>query len=561
MSKPQRLELGFDFPLDSGSESVREARNWLDVLPEKANVLRDYQRDILARGAVAIRKHRRVLFQAPTGAGKTHIIAALVAAAVEFGLRVLILATRTRLVRQLHERLESFGISHGVIAAALPGLTCWSRRVQVASVDTLYRRCVVDAKMPLPYADVVVFDEAHLALGASRQKILNSYPNAWQFGFTATPAKTSGAALSDQFDAMILGPTVSELIEAGMLVRPRIFAKPIVTAKELKSIRKDSKTGDYATGELSELLSRPKLIGDVVQNWLRIANGKRTIVFACDKAHGAQLVTEFRQAGVAAEQLTDDDDDATREEAIARLESGVTKVLVNCFLLSYGIDIPNVECVVLARPTRSVVLYLQAIGRGMRPADGKDHVIIIDHGRVIENLGLPTYDRDWSLDSKSNVNVQAREKLAESRLSVDEKPRHCRECGCVWLVTEDGSNCPNCGWKPVPKAKPVFVTEADLEEINATPQEQTIAMETFYREACDWYANRWPDRWRIKESSGRFWAWAQTRTRFKRPEDERIPSRFWRIPPKPATPETSGWLKAQMIRWAKRREKESRAAA
>lgn len=561
MRESYQVGLGLDLSLGQQEIAGARAENWLDVLPEKANVLRDYQRDILARGAVAIRKHRRVLFQAPTGAGKTHIIAALVAAAVVFGFRVLILATRTRLVRQLHERLESFDIPHGVIAASLPGLSNFAQRVQVASVDTLYRRCIVDGKMPLPSADVVVFDEAHLALGASRQKILNSYPNAWQFGFTATPAKISGASLRDQFDALILGPTVSELIEAGMLVRPRIFAKPIVTAKELKAIRKDSKTGDYATGELSELLSRPKLIGDVVQNWLRIANGKRTIVFACDKAHGTQLVTEFRQAGVAAEQLTDDDDDATREEAIARLEGGATQVLVNCFLLSYGIDIPNVECVVLARPTRSVVLYLQAIGRGMRPADGKDHVIIIDHGRVIENLGLPTYDRDWSLDSKSNVNVQARKRLAESRLSVDEKPRHCRECGCVWLVTEDGSNCPNCGWKPVPKAKPVFVTEAELEEINATLQEQTIAMETFYREACDWYANRWPDRWRIKENSGRFWAWSQTRTRFKRPEDERIPSRFWRIPPKPATPETSGWLKAQMIRWAKRREKESRAAA
>src|SRR5690606_31052059 len=131
--------------------------------------------------------------------------------------------------------------------------------------------------------------------------------------------------------------------------------------------------------------------------------------------HGSQLVTEFRQAGVAAEQLTDDDDDATREEAIARLEGGATQVLVNCFLLSYGIDIPNVECVVLARPTRSVVLYLQAIGRGMRPADGKQFVTIIDHGRVVASLGLPTYDRDWSLDGSGNVNAQAREKLCESR--------------------------------------------------------------------------------------------------------------------------------------------------
>lgn len=489
----------------------------------------------------------------------THLIAALVAAALMGNLRILILATRTRLVRQLHERLDSFGIAHGVIAASLPGLTAWSKPVQVASVDTLYRRCVADAKMPLPPADVVIFDEAHLALGASRQAILNSYPSAWLFGFTATPAKTSGAALRDQFDELILGPTVGELIGAGMLVKPRIFAKPIVTAKELKAVGNDGKTGDYKTGRLSALMSRPKLVGDVVTNWLRIANGKRTLVFACDKAHGTQLVTEFRQAGVACEQLTDDDDDTTREEVIARLESGVTKVIVNCFLLSYGIDIPLVDCVVLARPTRSVVLYLQAVGRGMRTASGKDSVIVIDHGRVIENLGLPTYDRDWSLDA-ANVNTHAREKLSESRLAVDEKPRRCRECSCVWLTTEDGSNCPNCGWKPVPLAKPVQVTEADLAEIPALALDPA-GMETFYREACGWYANRWPDRWQAKPNSGRFWAWSQTRQKYKRPEDERIPSRYWQLIPFTPSVETSGWLKSQMIRWAKRRSKEAARAA
>src|SRR6185312_14574837 len=123
-----------------------------------------------------------------------------------------------------------------------------------------------------------------------------------------------------------------------------------------------------------------------------------------------------------------------------------------------------VDCIVLARPTRSVVLYLQAIGRGMRTSPGKGHVLVIDHGRVIENLGLPTYDREWSLTGE-NVNVQARENLAESRKTGDEKPRHCQECQCVWMVTEDGHSCPHCGWTPVPRANPVQVTEANLAEI------------------------------------------------------------------------------------------------
>lgn len=537
------------FPLESAPIPDSTQRDWLDALPPQADVLRTYQRELLAQLAIAIKSHRCALVQAPTGSGKTHVIATIVAAAMLAGLRVLVLATRTRLVRQLHERMEVFGLPHGVLAAAIPGLANWSRPVQIASVDTLYRRCLVDRKMPLPGADVVIFDEAHLALGASRQALLDSFPGAFIFGFTATPAKTSGAALSDRFETLILGPSVTDLIASKQLVKPRIFSKPVMSAKELNSVAKDSKTGDFATGELSAMMSRPKLVGDVVTNWLRIANGKRTLVFACDKGHGAQLVEQFRQAGVPAEQLTDNDDEDTREEAIGRLESGATHVLVNCFLLSYGIDIPAVECVVLARPTRSVVLYLQAIGRGMRPSPNKETMILIDHGRVVENLGMPTYDRDWSLDG-ANVNQQAREKLAESRQTADEKPRHCAECSLIWIVSEDGSNCPNCGWHPVAKTRPVQISEAELGEIPAMPID-TAGIEHFYREACGWYAQRWPDRWQAKEKSGRWWAWVQTRTKFKRPDDERMPSRFWEITHKPSSYETSGWLKSQMIRWAK----------
>jgi DNA repair protein RadD len=551
---------GFDLPLGQplNAGAGEFSPGWLETLPPAGDILRDYQRDLLARTAAAIREHRRVCVQAPTGAGKTTVFAVLVAAAVAAGMRVLVLATRTRLVRQIHDRLDSIDVRHGVIAASLRGLTSWSQPVQVASVDTLYRRCIADQKMPLPSADVVVFDEAHLALGASRQAILNSYPNAWQFGFTATPAKTSGASLRDQFDALIMGPAVSDLVASGMLVRPRIFNTPIVSAKDLKSVGTDGKTGDYRTGRLSELMSRPKLIGDVIENWLAIANGQRTLVFACDKAHGAELLMKFRQAGVAAEQLTDDDDDTTREEVIARLEAGVTTVVINCFLLSYGIDIPLVDCVVLARPTRSVVMYLQSIGRGMRPAPGKEYFTLIDHGRVIENLGRPLYDRDWSLDSSSNVNAQARERM--QRVSVDEKPRTCKECKCSWLTTEEGADCPNCGWKPTPAPKPVQVVDAQLVESKEAPVDRE-AMEKFYREACQWYANRWPDRWREKEKSGRWWAWSQTRTKFKRPDDERMPRGFWDASLRPTSLDTAGWLKSQMIRYAKGKAKESRAAA
>jgi superfamily II DNA or RNA helicase len=382
---------------------------------------------------------------------------------------------------------------------------------------------------------------------------MNSYPLAWHVGFTATPAKTSGVALDEQFDELVLGPSVNDLIGLRALCPIRIFAKPVMSKKELGHIAKDSKTGDYVTGELSALMSRPKLVGDIVENWLRIANGKRTIVFSCDKKHGAHIREEFSRAGVACEQLTDADAEDVREEVIARLEAGVTQVVVNCFLLSYGIDIPSVQCIVLARPTRSVVLYLQAIGRGMRPAPDKDSMILIDHGRVVENLGLPTYERDWSLKGE-NINAQACDKFAEDRLNGNEKPRHCPECSRMWVISDEGARCPNCGWQPVPKPHPVQVVQAHLGEIGSVlPAVETT--QQFFREACSWYATRWPDRWQSKEKSGRWWAWMQTREKFKRPDDERMPSLFWNLPPTPCSVGTSGWLRSKIIAYAKAAQK------
>lgn len=529
------------------------AGDWLAVLSEKFDCLRDYQRQQICDIRAAIANGvKRLLVQLPTGGGKTHEIAAIVACALAAGLRVLILATRTRIVWQIHERLDAFQITHGVIAAALPDLNYRASAVQVASVDTLHRRSIVDEKLPLPDADVVIFDEAHLALGQSRVALLERYPNALHFGFTATPAKISGRPLHERFDRLISGPSVKALIASGNLVRPRIFSAPAATERELAAVPKDSKTGDYATGELGELMTRPKLVGDVVGNWLRIANGKRTLIFACNKTHGAALVQEFLQAGVACELLTDQDTEPDREAAIYRLEQGRTLILINCFLLSYGVDVPAVEAIVLARPTRSVVLYLQTVGRGMRPSPGKDHVILIDHGRVVESLGMPDADFGWSLDDGRNVNANARSVIAE-RKPTDERTRTCPECKHLWLVSEDGPACSCCGWAPKPKPKAISASEAELHELDGAADPINLAAITsFYREALGRYAARHPDRWRQKEKSGRWAMWMSTKEKFKLTA-ERPPGKFWSVTPIAPSDATNGWLRSREIAWARRR--------
>jgi DNA repair protein RadD len=544
-----------------GSDAVPP--DWLDVLPVAADCLRDYQRQQLAEIASAMHAGvRRILVQAPTGSGKTHLIACIVAAVQAAGLPVLVLATRTRLLKQLLERLEAFDVRAGVIAAAIPGRIHRGLQVQVASADTLHRRAVVNGHMPLPSASVVIFDEAHLASADTRLGILDSYPDAVRIGLTATPARKSGKSLGVAFDRLILGRSIRELTAAGTLVPTRIFNTPVVTERELRAVPKDTDS-DYQASALGELLGRPKLVGDVVSNWLRIANRKRTLVFAVNKSHAQSLLDSFRREGVAAEMLTDQDDEATREEVVGRLERSETSIVVNCFLMSYGVDVPSLECIVLARPTRSLTMYLQMVGRGLRPSPetGKAACVIIDHGHVVESLGLPQSDFAWTLDTHRNVNTEALK--AQSRKSADEKPRTCGQCKALWLTSEQGNACPSCGWTPVLKAKPIRVQDADLEEladvVEATPQDERVMR--FFREACGWYARRWPDRWMAKASSGRWWAWLGVREKFKFGEEVRMPSAYWEAAPLPPSIDVSGWLQYRIIKYARGKAKARARAA
>lgn len=529
----------------------------LAELPSVCDVLRDYQRAQIADLVTALQSgSRRVLLQGATGSGKTHTGSAIASAASAAGLRVLVLATRTRLVRQWHERLQSFGVAHGVLAAELPELRDYAALVQVASADTLHRRAVVDKRMQLPPADVVIFDESHLAAADTRAGLLDSYGGAVRLGFSATPARKSGRGLGVVFDTLLCGPSTRELTARGVLVPFRIFGTPIVTPEELKALPKDA-ANDYQTAALSDLLSRPKLVGDVVSNWLRIANGKRTFCFAVNKAHGAALVEQFCSNGVAAELLTDADEEAPREAVMARLESGSTTVVVNCFLLSYGVDVPALECIVLARPTRSLAMYLQMVGRGLRPAPGKQHCLLIDHGRVVENLGLPHADIEWTLAEGRNVNVEATKR---ARAQTTEKPRTCPECSHTWLVSEGGNACQQCAWVPAPKSKGVAVQEADLAELELEDSQITVnspEFERFYREALGYRARTKPQKWQQTPNTVRAAAFHTTREKFSL-QTERMPSRFWCLEPLPPTAVTAGWCKHRDIRWARSR---ARAAA
>ena len=529
---------------------------WLDRLPPVADCLRDYQADHVGKIAQALRAgSRRVVAQAPTGAGKTHEIAAIVAAAVAAEIPVLVLATRTRLVRQLSERCQSFGIRHGVIASALLRKADYSAKVQIASVDTLHRRAIVGQQIPLPPAGLVIFDEAHLAAAETRHGLLERYPQAVWIGFTATPARKSGKSLGTVFDTLVPGPKNEFLTRLGCLVPLRIFNTPVVTSAELNELPKDADR-DYQSTALGSLLNRPKLIGDIIQNYLTIAHGKRTLLFAVNKAHAAALTEDFQRRGVPAEMMTDDDDEATREAVIGRLESGATLIVINCFLASYGTDIPSVECIQLARPTRSLVMFLQMVGRGRRPSPetGKTDCILIDHGHCCEALGLPTTDFNWTLDPERNVNREAQER---ARKVIPESTRTCADCSTLWLTSEQGNSCPSCGWKPVPRARKVDVQPADLVEMaeaESTPQPNDPKVVRFFQEALGYRQKHSPQKWLDSPKSVRWSCWCAVKEKFKL-EQERPPGQFWDVAALPAGLEVQGWMKYRDIRWARSRRR------
>ena len=513
---------GASVSADTAADRLASA---LETLPPSCDVLRDYQREQIATiGRALMRGYRRPIAQAPTGSGKTHTMSAITAAASSASLRVLILATRTRLVRQIHERLEAFGLSHGVLAAELPGLRNLLLPVQVASADTVYRRCLGDGRTPLPAADVVIFDEAHLAAADSRMAILENYPEAVRLGlYRNACAQVRALALGD---IRLSRP------------RPERFGadscRPARAAADLQYADRHGRRTQSGSEGRGERLRAWCARGSHVEAQARRGRmpelapaRERQALARVRLQQGARrgIGGGIRPAWGAAELLTDKDDEATREAVFARLESGATKVVCNVFFAAYGVDLPAVECIQLARPTRSLTMYLQMVGRGMRPAPGKDHFTLIDHGRVVESLGLPTADFAWTLDERRNVNAEARE--SASRRSSAEQPRTCPECSHMWLVSESGNACTECGWTPAPRAKAIGVQAADLAELDTegkgpvTPDSPAVA--EFYRMACGWDMKRSGNLWKGADpvtgksnaNKRRFVAWLRARERFE----------------------------------------------
>ncbi len=385
--------------------------------------LRDYQSSIIGRVAEAFAVgHRSVLAVAPTGAGKTVVIAAIVRERVARGERVLVCAHRKELLWQASEKLTAAGVEHGIIA---PGAAATDHPVQVASVQTLARR----PERATGYA-LVIIDEAHHSVAGAWAGVIAANPDADILGLTATPERLDGRGLGRAaggcFDALVLGPTIAELQARRFLVRARVFAPP--GQPDLTGVRKVA--GDWERGGLEKVMGGAQLVGDAVEHYRRLAPGRAAIAFCASVAHARQVAEAFRAAGFRAVAADGSMGDAERDAAIAGLADGTVEVLCCCDLISEGLDVPGVEVVILLRPTQSLCLHVQQVGRGLRPAAGKDALLVLDHAGNVFRHGMPDRAHEWSLGGK------AKKDRAAPRVA---------QCPNCFACHAPAPRCPGCG--------------------------------------------------------------------------------------------------------------------
>ncbi len=380
--------------------------------------LREYQRQAVDRLKAVLR--RRPILVAPTGSGKTVMAVALVE---EMGLPTLWLAHRKELIDQAAAHLEGLGLWPGRIMSGYAPAPL--AKVQVASVQTLIRRA-------LPAADLVVIDECHHARAGSYEQILEHYPQAHVVGLTATPFRLDGRGLGDVFGEIVIAAHADDLCRAGVLHDPRVYAGKSPDLRRVKI-----SMGDYALGELSRRTNTDEQNADIVKTWLEKSPGRRTVAFAVDVMHSQAIVAAFRAASIPAEHVDGSTSRETRESILARLATGETLVVGNCMVLTEGWDLPALETAVIARPTASLNLHLQMIGRIMRACPDKQGAIVLDHAGNHHVHGRVTRRIEYSLDSDTRVG--------------ESDPLRLRRCkACQLLFDPMGSCCPECGWTPEP---------------------------------------------------------------------------------------------------------------
>lgn len=390
-------------------------------------MLRDYQKELYEKTVLAMREgHRRIMVVAPCGAGKSYVFAEM---ARRTAGETLILVHRNELKQQHIELLDSLGIT-----------------ARVETYQTEYRRL---GQHPTPR--LLIVDEGHLSRSNTWQKVIEYY-DTWTVAFSATPTRMDGKPLGDIFEVLVEGVSVRWLIEHKRLAPYEYYAPTLVDTSGLRTV-----AGDYVVSDLEQLMNERAIYGNVIESYFRIAPGERSICYCVSVKHAQETAQAFNAAGIRAEHLSSGTPARERRRIMESFRAGNIRVLCNCTLLSEGISIDEVSCVMLLRPTESVALGIQQMMRCMRYIPGKV-AKIIDFTANYTRIGLPDDDREYSLD----------EPLRKRGLTDENGNFYIRCCPECYLTFATAPICPFCGTEyPLHSREMAAHREIELQRITA----------------------------------------------------------------------------------------------
>ncbi len=488
--------------------------------------LRPYQENAIQELRSALALKLKPVLSAPTGSGKTRIASEIFALARVKNKRVCFCVPFLSLIRQTYRAFVEAGIDEreiGIIQANNE-LTDWSRPVQIASIDTLSRR------PKFPDVDVVIFDEVHNN-SVVYKRWMEASPNTYFIGLSATPW---ASGMSKLWDKMIVVSTVAELIKDGYLSPFKYYAPSVPDLRDVKIV-----AGDYQKDQLALAMSKADLIADIVTTWIKKGENRPTFCFAVNRRHAQEIQHQFLNAGIPAGYVDAYTPVEEREAMINQLRDGELKVICNIGTMTTGVDAPFVSCIILARPTKSEMLFVQIIGRGLRTNPDKQDCIILDHSSTALNLGRPDeIFYDHFRGGQSPVGGTK----ADKKEKEDPKPRACPSCGFLLLPKE--KDCPSCGYVFPPPSSDVYVADGELAELGSGGKLRKVKF--------DEKQSFWSGLLYLAEERGRArsWALANYKNKFG------VWPRNLKDKPEYPTKSVKDFVKSRSIAWAKRMEKE-----
>lgn len=414
--------------------------------------LRPYQADLVNGARKSMRLgNNGIVLVLPTGGGKGKILPYIASGLVQNGKRVLVLAHREKLIKQLCESMDGFDLCYSRITS--------NRRIQypcmIGMVETVRRRL---EKMPEP--DYILIDEAHHSVSSQYKAIFAKWPNAKRIGVTATPARPDGKGLNEVFSDIVIGPSMRWLIDEGFLAEYDYYAPP--SDVDFSNVRMDKK-GEYNEKDAEEAISASRtIVGDAVRHYKQLMPGKPAMVFCTGIQHAKDVAAEFNAAGIPSASIDGTMPSSEQEALMDDLAEGRILCLMSADLIGEGVDVPCVVGCIMLRKTASVVIFLQQAGRALRLKPDGGKAIILDHVGNCQTHGYPADHREWSLEGapkKSSVCLKTCSRCSRSFHAHEAKRIASEECG-------DGE-CPiKNGSETAVERKEIEVIDADLVAVN-----------------------------------------------------------------------------------------------